>query len=204
MTLQVEVTIGLESAHGTGVDALLRHSDELSAALYPPEHRYPANADALSGPAARLLVARAWASSGWLAPAGSDPPAQAGRSRGTPSASGPPHTVCRTEPGRGAALGCVGLLLHEGYGELKRLIVAPEARGLGIGRALMGAVEATARREGLSVLRLETGPGNVHALALYREAGWTSCDPFGDYRPNPFSLFLERRLPATAAAGSLA
>ncbi len=149
------VTIAPEPPHSPGVDALIEHSDALSAALYPPEFRFPADAAALSHPQARLLVAR----------------------RGS------------------EALGCVALLLQDGYGEIKRLIVAPEARGLGIGRALLQAVEAAAAHEGLPLLRLETGPGNVRALDLYREAGWTSRAAFGAYTPNPHSLFLEKHLP---------
>ncbi|MGI3776085.1 MAG: SAM-dependent methyltransferase [Janthinobacterium lividum] len=161
------VTIAPEPPHSPGVDALLEHSDALSAALYPPEFRFPVDAAALSHPQARLLVARR----------------------------------------DGEALGCVALLLQEGYGEVKRLIVAPEARGLGIGRALLDAVEAAAARERLPVLRLETGPGNARALDLYREAGWNPRGPFGAYTPNPHSLFLEKRLlpdaapPAPLAAG---
>ncbi len=148
------VTIAAEPPHAPGVDALLDHSDALSASLYPPEFRFPVDAAALSHPAARLLVARR----------------------------------------DGEALGCVALLLQDGYGEVKRLIVAPQARGLGIGRALLQAVEAAAAREGLPVLRLETGPGNARALDLYREAGWTARAVFGAYTTNPHSLFLEKRL----------
>ncbi len=148
------VTIAAEPPHSPGVDTLLDHSDALSAALYPPEFRFPVDAAALSHPAARLLVARR----------------------------------------DGEALGCVALLLQDGYGEVKRLIVDPQARGLGIGRALLQAVEAAAAREGLPVLRLETGPGNARALDLYREAGWTARAVFGAYTPNPHSLFLEKRL----------
>lgn len=153
---QAQVTIAREPPHSPGVDALLDHSDALSAVLYPPEFRFPADAAALSQPQARLLVARR----------------------------------------DGMALGCVALLLQDGYGEIKRLIVAPEARGLGIGRALLEAVEAAAAQEGIPVLRLETGPGNARALDLYREAGWVARGVFGAYTPNPHSLFLEKPLPS--------
>ena len=58
-------------------------------------------------------------------------------------------------------------------GELKRMYVAPELRGKGIGRALLTRLEAEARALGLTRLVLETGTRQTEALALYRRAGFT-------------------------------
>src|SRR4051812_16584076 len=95
----------------------------------------------------------------------------------------------------GVALGCGALRLARDYGEVKRMYVAPAARGQGLGRAILERLENEARREGLSVMRLETGNRQAEALALYRGAGYVDCGAFGEYRPDPLSLFLEKRLP---------
>lgn len=95
----------------------------------------------------------------------------------------------------GRAAGCGGLLLGQaGEAEIKRMIVTAAARGKGIGRAILGAIEDAARREQVQVIRLETGPGNVGALALYRRFGYRERGPFGAYRPDPLSIFMEKPL----------
>jgi putative acetyltransferase len=95
----------------------------------------------------------------------------------------------------GVPLACGALRVDpQGYGEVKRMYVDPKARGGGLGRAMLAAIEAQAAREGLGVLRLETGIHQVEALALYRGAGYRDCPPFGEYKPDPLSLFLEKKL----------
>ena len=47
---------------------------------------------------------------------------------------------------------------------------------------------------GIEMLRLETGVANRAALALYERAGFQRREPFADYRPDPLSVFMERRL----------
>ena len=94
----------------------------------------------------------------------------------------------------GRAVGCAALVLQgDGEAELKRMFVADAARGQGAGRALMQRIEETARREGVRVLRLETGIKNAEALALYRRAGFGERGPFGSYGPDPLSVFMEKR-----------
>ena len=44
------------------------------------------------------------------------------------------------------------------------------------------------------MLRLETGIHNTEALALYRRAGFAECAAFGDYAPDPLSVFMEKRV----------
>lgn len=99
----------------------------------------------------------------------------------------------------GTALGCgaVRIVRPEGgeaYGELKRMWIDPARRGGGLGRRLLAALETAARAEGVVVLRLETGVSQPEAGTLYRRAGFVERPPFGDYRDDPLSLFMEKRL----------
>lgn len=95
----------------------------------------------------------------------------------------------------GKVVGCGALRVVAGeYGELKRMYVAPEARGDGVGRRLLATLEAAARSEGLARLTLETGIAQPEALGLYRSAGFVEGTPFGEYRADPLSLFLYKRL----------
>jgi putative acetyltransferase len=94
----------------------------------------------------------------------------------------------------GRAVGAGALALHGAWAELKRMWVIPQARGLGVSRIMLAALEARARSEGVRTLRLETGVANHAALALYTRAGFTRRDPFGDYRADPLSVFMEKEL----------
>jgi putative acetyltransferase len=47
---------------------------------------------------------------------------------------------------------------------------------------------------GIGTLRLETGIHQPEALALYERAGFVRSPPFGDYREDPLSVFMEKRL----------
>lgn len=95
----------------------------------------------------------------------------------------------------GQALGCGALRIDAaGYGELKRMFVRPEARGLRLGRRILDRIEEEARRERLRCLRLETGIHQPEALGLYRAAGYEERDAFGEYKPDPLSVFMEKSL----------
>lgn len=95
----------------------------------------------------------------------------------------------------GRAVGCGGYAPEgDGTAELKRIFVAAEARGLGIGRALLKALEAEAHRDGIRLLRLETGVKSTEALGLYRRFGYREIGPFGAYGPDPLSVFMEKAL----------
>ncbi|KTT51435.1 GCN5 family acetyltransferase [Pseudomonas oryzihabitans] len=100
--------------------------------------------------------------------------------------------VARDESG--CALGCGAMVLHDGYGEIKRMYVSPAARGQGLGRRLLARLEAEALTTGCERAMLETGPYQPEALALYAAAGYERCGPFGGYRDDPLSLFMEKRL----------
>ncbi|WP_207480000.1 GNAT family N-acetyltransferase [Arenibaculum pallidiluteum] len=97
----------------------------------------------------------------------------------------------------GRAVGC-GAIVRSGadWAEIKRMFVADEARGLGVGRRLLLRLEEIAAAEGIAFLRLETGIRQPTAIGLYRGAGFADIPPFGDYAPDPLSLFMEKRITA--------
>lgn len=82
--------------------------------------------------------------------------------------------------------------LGDTHGEVKSMRAAPAARGTGVGRALLAHIIAESRQRGYSRLSLETGTATLHApaIALYRGAGFRSCDAFADYRASPHNQFL--------------
>jgi putative acetyltransferase len=94
----------------------------------------------------------------------------------------------------GVAVGCGAWRLQEdGSAEVKSMFVAPAARGRGIGRALLDAIEAAVAGR-VTVLLLETGVEQLAAIRLYEAAGFRRRGPFGSYRDDPLSVFMEKRL----------
>jgi putative acetyltransferase len=95
----------------------------------------------------------------------------------------------------GAVLGC-GALVEAGdsSGEIKRMFVDEAARGLKLGKRLIEAILERAGELGLAVVRLETGIHQPQAIGLYRAYGFTEIGPFGNYKPDPLSIFMEKRL----------
>jgi len=89
-------------------------------------------------------------------------------------------------------VGTGALAVKPGYGEVKSMFVAADARGQGVARAVLGAIERAARDKGLKTLRLETGDSLHAAHRLYEEAGFTYRGPFGDYQDDPLSRFMEK------------
>ena len=105
----------------------------------------------------------------------------------------PPRGAFLVAISDGLPIGCVGLKGTGGeFAEIKRLWVAPSARGLGLGRRLMDAAETAARQLGITVLRLDTNSALPEAGQLYRSSGWREIDRFND-DPYP-DLFFEKRL----------
>ena len=94
----------------------------------------------------------------------------------------------------GEAVGCGALARRDGWAEIKRLFVAPQARGRGLSRRLMEMLEAAALADGIAVVRLETGDRQPEALGLYRSMGYLERGAFADYPEGPPSLFFEKRL----------
>ncbi|WP_439141142.1 GNAT family N-acetyltransferase [Pseudooctadecabacter sp.] len=91
-------------------------------------------------------------------------------------------------------LGTGALAVMDGYGEVKSMFTDEAGRGKGVAAAVLRMIEDTARAEGLSLLRLETGTGLDAAHRLYRRFEFTECGPFGSYEAGPYSLFFEKAL----------
>jgi DNA-binding MarR family transcriptional regulator/GNAT superfamily N-acetyltransferase len=78
-------------------------------------------------------------------------------------------------------IGCGALKFHGNEpAELKRMWVAESARGLGVGRRLLGALEHRAAISGAGTVRLETNKALTEAISLYRSAGYTEVSPFNE------------------------
>jgi GNAT superfamily N-acetyltransferase len=77
--------------------------------------------------------------------------------------------------------------LGDEVAEIKRMYVVPEARGRGVARDLLVALEDAARELGYARVRLDTGPKQPHAEALYRSAGYRDI---ADYNGNPHASFF--------------
>ena len=81
----------------------------------------------------------------------------------------------------GKPVGCGGLApLSEDAAYLKRMWIAPEARGLGLARRLLAALEDKARAIGYRIVRLETNRALAEAQRLYRSSGYVEVAPFND------------------------
>lgn len=93
----------------------------------------------------------------------------------------------------GRPVGCGALKLHpDAPAELKRMWVAPEARGLGLGRRLLQTLEDHAVAAGARVVHLETNRTLVEAIQMYRRAGYREVAPFND---EPYAHhWFEKRL----------
>jgi DNA-binding MarR family transcriptional regulator/GNAT superfamily N-acetyltransferase len=93
----------------------------------------------------------------------------------------------------GEAIGCGAVKHHaDAPAEIKRMWIAPAARGLGLGRRLLEHLEACALAGGARVAHIETSAVLAEALALYRSAGWVEVPPFND---EPFAdHWLEKTL----------
>ncbi|HYD86193.1 MAG TPA: GNAT family N-acetyltransferase [Vitreimonas sp.] len=107
----------------------------------------------------------------------------------------PDTTLFVARDANGAPLGMGALRRHpNGAGEVKRMFVKPEARGLGLGGAILAHIEALAREEGLVRLVLETGANFDAAKRVYERGGLTPCEPVLDYPPSPWTAFYAKAL----------
>jgi GNAT superfamily N-acetyltransferase len=99
----------------------------------------------------------------------------------------------------GRPVGCASLRatgdgFPEGSGELKKVWVADEARGTGVARALLAAIEDDARAHGLTSVVLQTGIRQPEAVTLYRTAGYRPVPPFAPYADDFLSLCFAKDL----------
>ena len=80
------------------------------------------------------------------------------------------------------------------YGEIKNLFVDPEHRGQGASRIIMNALEQFLIDNNIKLCRLETGPGQPESIGLYKSLGYHERPAYGDYEPDPLSVFMEKEL----------
>src|SRR5665213_552852 len=93
----------------------------------------------------------------------------------------------------GVAVGCGAIRrLDEGTAEVKRMFVKPELRGRGVAKQLLDRLEGDARAMGVNRLVLETGIHQAEAIGLYRQAGFTPVDCWGEYANAPTSVCFEK------------
>jgi putative acetyltransferase len=104
--------------------------------------------------------------------------------------------VARDEAGRALGMAAIvdGAGEHEGRGELKRMFVDDEARGLGVGARLIERIETDAASRGIREIVLETGTLHLPAQALYAKHGYRRVEPFGPYVGKPYSLCMAKSL----------
>jgi putative acetyltransferase len=100
--------------------------------------------------------------------------------------------VARDEAGQ--AVGCGAVVLTPEYGELKRMYVRPQQRGLGLAKKILQTLEAAAMASDCSELKLESGPCQPEALGLYARCGYQRCGPYGAYTNDPLSVFMRKKL----------
>jgi DNA-binding MarR family transcriptional regulator/N-acetylglutamate synthase-like GNAT family acetyltransferase len=206
--------VRLTGAGGREVDELDRRSDAFAAAMLEP--LTPAQRERLvtaMGDVERLLLA----STVTIAPAdaaGADARWCLGRyfaelaerfdtgfdpGQSLPFSAAdftPPAGVFLMATADGGPVGCAALkVTAPGTGYIKRMWVAPRARGSGLGRRILDALEAQAADMGLTTLQLETNRTLTEAIALYRARGYREVAPFND---EPYAdHWFEKRLPAT-------
>ena len=97
----------------------------------------------------------------------------------------------------GTPVGCGALRRLDGSSaEVKRMYVVPAARGTGVARAVLTALEDAAKERGWTTLRLETGTLQPDAQRFYRRAGYHEIPLFGSYVGSELSVCFERRLSA--------
>jgi len=107
------------------------------------------------------------------------------------------HVTLFSARADGVLLG-VGALRHldRTHAEIKSMHTSADARGRGVGRAMLTQLLAVARERGYARVSLETGTmaAFAPARALYASAGFTPCAPFGDYRQGPHSVCMSLQL----------
>jgi DNA-binding MarR family transcriptional regulator/GNAT superfamily N-acetyltransferase len=111
------------------------------------------------------------------------------------AALAPPDGVFLVAQADGAPVACGGVTrLAPGVGELKRMWVAPELRGAGLGARILRRLEQEAARLGHTVVRLDTNSALVEAIAMYERSGYL---PIARYNDNPYARhWFEKRLGA--------
>jgi GNAT superfamily N-acetyltransferase len=107
----------------------------------------------------------------------------------------PPEGVFLVGYVDGKPAACGGVCRYdERTAEVRRMYVAPAARGRGLSRRLLGALEEEARALGYKAVRLETGERQPEAIGLYSAAGYERIPRYGPYVDDERSVCFEKRL----------
>ena len=88
----------------------------------------------------------------------------------------------------------MALIAKSSYAEIKRLFVIESYRRAKIGLQLMQEIESLASRNHIRLLRLETGVSQPASNSLYESLGYQHIGPFGEYKADPLSIFMEKSL----------
>ena len=109
--------------------------------------------------------------------------------------AGPDGALLVAEDPQRGLLGCVALraMEPEGCCEMKRLYALPQARGLGLGKALVQSIIVEAARLGYGEIRLDSLPSMGDAIRLYRHFGFELMSPYYQ-TPVAGTVFLKRSL----------
>jgi GNAT superfamily N-acetyltransferase len=108
-----------------------------------------------------------------------------------PEELGPPGGTFLVGYSDGRPVCCGGVKrLPDGACEIKKMFVAPAARGQGVARTLLHALEAAARDLGYGVARLDTGPRQAHAKSLYESEGYVEIANFNN---NPVATYFAEK-----------
>jgi GNAT superfamily N-acetyltransferase len=122
---------------------------------------------------------------------------------GVPGSGGLPAACVFDPPGgafllgwaEGEAVACGGIARYdEATAEIRRMYVTPAARGQGLSRRVLAALEEEARALGYSFVRLETGKLQIAAIGLYVSAGFEPIPRYGPFANDPRSVCFEKRL----------
>ena len=82
--------------------------------------------------------------------------------------------------------------IGSGVGEIKRMWVSPDARGMGVARRILARLEQAARENGWTLVRLDTNRTLAEAQLMYRKAGYREIPRYND---NPYAdYWFEKEL----------
>ena len=140
---------------------------------------------AVSRPLTDALKAELLARNDGVGGFGNEPP---------PSDFEPPEGAFVVAELDGRSVGCGGVCRYDDETAELRMYVAPGARGNGVSRRVLAALEAEARALGYRALRLETGDRQHEAIGLYTSAGFSRIPPYGPYVDDPRSVCFEKEL----------
>jgi putative acetyltransferase len=91
-------------------------------------------------------------------------------------------------------LGMGAVKLLDNYAEIKRMYISQEARGKGMASGILKELESHVRKNGINIIKLETGDQHTEAMALYEKHGFRKCARFGNYPVNDISVYYEKNL----------